>query len=256
LGKYTKGCRGRCCIHCLLWFIAIVCMIEPARAESYLDMSLEELMKVEIISSGSLTRSTARTTPSTITTISKEDIQKSGARSLNELLDIYVPNLEMIRHHWESNHLGMRGIVNDREESYLFVVNGRVMNEKTHYGVLSERDLPMLTDINRINVVRGPGSATYGAGAMSMVIDILTDNAETFQGTEITARVGGAEEFYSTDQAWRETQERGGTFLLFWCRQISRCRSEGLSTGLWSELQGFLGETGQWRKTLRPVYKP
>ena len=56
---------------------------------------------------------------------------------------------------------------------------------------MSERDLPMLTDINHIEVIRGPGSAMYGPGVISMVINIITENANTFQGTEVTGRFGG-----------------------------------------------------------------
>jgi len=169
----------------------------PEAKEDFLDMSLEELMTVEVRSSATLTQTSARLAPAAVTTITKEQILASGARSLFELLDIYVPNLEWIRHHWEADHLGLRGIINDREDKYLLLVNGRVMNERTHFGAMSERDLVLLRDIHHIDVVRGPGSALYGPGAVSMVINMVTDNAKTFQGTEVSGRAGGVEEFSS-----------------------------------------------------------
>jgi len=162
------------------------------------EMSIEELMEVEI-GPASLTPTSARTAPAAVTTISKDQILASGARSLFEVLDIYVPNLQWIRHHWEADHLGLRGIINDREDKYLLLVNGRVMNERTHYGAMSERDLVLLRDIHHIDVIRGPGSALYGPGAVSMVINIVTDNARTFKGTEVSGRVGAGEEFYATE---------------------------------------------------------
>jgi len=162
------------------------------------EMSMEELMEVEI-RSAALTPTSARMAPAAVTTITQEQIQASGARSLFELLDIYVPNLQWIRHHWESDHLGLRGIINDRDDKYLLLVNGRVMNERTHFGAMSERDLVLLRDIHHIDIVRGPGSALYGPGAVSMVINIITDNAKTFRGNEVSARVGAVEEFYSTE---------------------------------------------------------
>ena len=55
----------------------------------------------------------------------------------------------------------------------------------------------MLSDIHHIDIVRGPGSALYGPGAISMVINIVTYNAGTFQGTTVTSRMGAVEEFYS-----------------------------------------------------------
>jgi iron complex outermembrane receptor protein len=167
-------------------------------SKSLFEMSVEELMQVEV-GSAALTPVSTRMTPAAVTTITQEQIQASGARSLFELLDIYVPNLQWIRHHWESDHLGLRGIINDRDDKYLLLVNGRVMNERTHFGAMSERDLVLLRDIHHIDIVRGPGSALYGPGAVAMVINIVTDNARTFQGNEVSARVGAVEEFYSTE---------------------------------------------------------
>ena len=59
----------------------------------------------------------------------------------------YTKLLRYLPHHWEAPHMGMRGIIGDRDDKYLLVLNGRVLNEKTHYGALSERDLPLLGDI-------------------------------------------------------------------------------------------------------------
>jgi len=160
-------------------------------------LSIDELMNIEVASSATLTKTTPRLVPAAMTTITQEQIQASGSRSLFELLDIYVPNLQWIRQHWESDHLGLRGIINDRDDKYLLLVNGRNMNERTHYGAMSERDLPLLSDIHHIDVVRGPGSALYGPGAVSMVVNIITYNASTFQGTEFTTRLGAVEEFYT-----------------------------------------------------------
>jgi len=162
-----------------------------------LNMPLEELMNVEVESTASLTKTARRLTPATVTTITQEQIWSSGARNLFELFDIYVPNFEWVRHNWEAPHMGLRGIMNDRDDKVMILVNGRVMNERTHYGALSERDLVMLRDIHHIDIIRGPGSAMYGPGAISMVINIITENSPTFQGTELTSRIGAIQEFYS-----------------------------------------------------------
>ena len=156
-------------------------------------------MNVPVVVTASLTEVNPRLVPAAISTITEEQIQASGARSLFELLDIYVPNLQWWRNHWEADNMGLRGILSDRDDKYLILVNGRVMNERTHYGALSERDFPLLKDIHHIDVVRGPGSALYGPGAVAMVINIITHNAQTFEGTDITSRLGAIEEFYSTE---------------------------------------------------------
>ncbi len=160
-------------------------------------MSLEELMNTEISGSGSLTKTTRRKVPATMTTITKEDIQRTGARSLDELLLITVPGLQKQFHRYEYEHIGIRGIMSDRDDKYLLLVNGRLMNERFFYGAMAERDLPMLKDIHHIDVIRGPGSSIYGPGAIGMVINITTDNALTFEGLEATVRLGSIEEYYS-----------------------------------------------------------
>jgi iron complex outermembrane receptor protein len=162
-------------------------------------MSLQDLMNIEVASTATLTKTTPRLVPAAMTTITAEQITASGARSLNELLDIYVPNLQMIRHHWDADHIGLRGIMSDTDDKYLLLVNGRNMSEDTRVGALTERDLVLLADIHHIDVVRGPGSALYGPGAVSMVINIVTYGPDTFQGTEVTSRLGAVEEFYSTE---------------------------------------------------------
>lgn len=184
--------------------------------DSLFDMSLEELMNVEIVSTATLTSASPRLVPSAVTIITEEDITGSGARSLNELLDIYVPHLQWIRSMWEPDNLGLRGIIGDRDDKYLLTVNGKVMNDRTHYGVISERDLVLLRDIRYIEVVRGPGSALYGPGAVSMVINIVTHSGETFQGTDITTRGGAVEEFYSTEiRHGRMFDDKDGGIFLY-----------------------------------------
>ncbi|MBN1805223.1 MAG: TonB-dependent receptor plug domain-containing protein [Sedimentisphaerales bacterium] len=169
--------------------------------DSLFDKSLEDLMELKV-GTASLTKTTKRKTPSTVTTITREDIQHSGARSLIELLEIYVPNFQWIIHGVKPRHVGLRGIIDSRDDKYLLLVNGRQMNEKTDFGVFSERDLPMLGDIREIQVVRGPGSALYGAGALAMVVNLLIDTPETFEGFEVNSRLGAIEEFYSSEFKW------------------------------------------------------
>lgn len=178
----------------LLLFILSFSNYINADETSIYDLTLEELLEVRI-ASATLTEVETREIPGAVTVIDKSMIDSAKARSLNELLEIYVPNIQVIRHHWESDHLGVRGIMNDREDKYLLLVNGRNMNQKTHTGAQSERDIPLLGDIHRVEVIRGPASAIYGPGAISMVINIITESAYTFKGNELIVTGGAGEEF-------------------------------------------------------------
>lgn len=181
------------------------CLLLPAvcgatsTGDELLQMDLTELMQVKLDGAATLTPTATRRMPASITSIDRQMIEQSGARSLFDLLEIYVPNFHYLPHHWEAPHMGMRGLIGDRDDKYLLVVNGRVLNEKTHFGALSERDTPLLADIRNIDVVRGPGSVVYGPGAVSMVINIQTDSFANHGPDGMTVKWGEGEQFRAVE---------------------------------------------------------
>lgn len=188
--------------------------------DKLMGMDLDQLQNVNVVQESTPAALTdvpsdRNIVPAAVTHITKEDIWRSGARNLDELLEIFVPNLQINLHHWEQQHLGLRGIISDRDAKYLLLVNDRIMNELTHYGAASERLLPELDDIHHIDVVRGPGSNIYGPGAVAMVIAIYTDTAETYTGTTARARGGMVDSFTSLEvkhgQEWKDAE--GGVLL-------------------------------------------
>jgi outer membrane receptor protein involved in Fe transport len=67
-----------------------------------------------------------------------------------------------------------------------------------------------------VEVVRGPGSVLYGPDALTMVINIITENANTFQGTEVTSRIGAFDEFYAGEIKWgKKFDDKSGLYLYF-----------------------------------------
>lgn len=167
--------------------------------DDFFDLPLSELMQIEVRSSASATPTLNRLQPASVTSITQTMIRQSGAQNLLSLLEVYVPNLHYLPHHWEPSHIGIRGIIGDREDKYLLLVNGKVMNEGTHLGVISERDFPMLSDIRRIDVVRGSGSVLYGPGAISQVIHIQTESFQHHESDSLVARVGAFNNYGSVE---------------------------------------------------------
>jgi outer membrane receptor protein involved in Fe transport len=145
------------------------------------DLSLEDLLEV---AAGTLTGTTADPVPVTVTTITAEEIELSPARNIYDLIEIYVPGAFVLNHN-EDLHPGIRGIVGDRNYKFLLLINGRNMNQKGHMGATAELENWDLQDIERIEIIRGPGSVTYGPGAIMGVIDIVTKDARTGE-TEAT----------------------------------------------------------------------
>ncbi len=168
-----------------------------ASADDLSGMSLEQLMQIPVSTTDTLTKTDRALVPAAITSIDRAEIDQQNPRTLQDLLEIYVPNMEWVTHQFEIDHVGIRGIIGDRNDKYLLLVNGREMNQRTHEGVLSEMDLYLNGDLGEVDVVRGPGSATYGPGAVEGVISLQTLNGLTFQGTDVTVRGGALDEFYS-----------------------------------------------------------
>ena len=187
-----------------------------SESDDVFEMSIVELMGVDVLPVGTLTQTTRRTSPGAITTITNEQLWESGAHSLYEALEIYVPGLQYSIQSWEAPTIGIRGIGGDRNDKLLMLVNGRVMNERTHFGALSELDLPMFGDIHHIDVIRGPGSAIYGPGAVSGVVNIVTENGLTFKGMEIITKLGAIEEFGSFEFKYgRKFAKDAGAYFYF-----------------------------------------
>lgn len=128
-----------------------------------------------------LTPSDRRYAPADVTVITAEDIKLTPARNLMDLLEVYVPGAVTMNHH-EGEHVGMRGIMSDRNYKMLVLVNGVSINQSAHSGPVTELTNWDMNDIQKIEIIRGPGSVTYGPGAIECVISITTKNAATAPG--------------------------------------------------------------------------
>jgi outer membrane receptor protein involved in Fe transport len=142
-------------------------------------MSLTDLLNITT-TAGTLTGTTVSRTPVAVTTITAAEIELTPARNLYDLIEIYVPGAFVMNHN-DDYHPGIRGIISDRNLKFLLLVNGRNMNQKGHAGATAELDNWDLSDIAQVEVIRGPGSVTYGPGAILGVINITTKDAQTGQ---------------------------------------------------------------------------
>ncbi len=162
----------------LALLMAINCYATSVRGNQELEsdelfqLSFEELLDVKV-ESGNLTGLSNQMAPVSVTTISHSEISVTPARNLYDLIEIYVPGAIWMNHH-DSPKLGIRGTISDRNDKFLLLVNGRNMNNIARNGATVELENWDLNDIERVDVIRGPGSVTYGPGAVSGVINIIT----------------------------------------------------------------------------------
>lgn len=159
-------------------------------------LSLEELSMVEVTSVSRRPEALADAAAA-IYVISAEDIRRSGATSLAEALRL-APNLNVQRVNTSDYAISARGF-NGYETSnkLLVLVDGRSIYSTLHSGVFWDAHDLMLQNIDRIEVISGPGGALYGANAMNGVINIITRSTVDTRGTLISIGAGDDEARYA-----------------------------------------------------------
>jgi iron complex outermembrane receptor protein len=143
-------------------------------------LSLEELMNVKVISASRTEKKLSQTTAA-IYVITREDIARSGAASIPELLR-RVPGLHVVQITASEWAVSARGFTQQYSDKLLVMIDGRSIYTNLFSGVhWDENALPM-DEIERIEVIRGPGATMWGANAVNGVINIITRDAADTQG--------------------------------------------------------------------------
>ncbi len=182
----------------VLFLIAVLCSVlalsvraqAPAAADpaDLADLSIEQLMNVSV-TSVSKKRTPLGESAAAIAVITQEDIRRSGYTSLPELLR-FVPGLTVARINWQrmGDHLA-RVQFSVRQQA----AGARRRTHRLHAeqrGVFWNAQDVVLEDVDRIEVIRGPGATLWGANAVNGVINIITKSARDTQGALLSAALG------------------------------------------------------------------
>lgn len=119
-----------------------------------------------------------KVSPANIVIIDKRQINQSGAKHLGEVLEIFVPGFQYMFNQWNGDIWAIRGVTADQNNKILFLVNGMKMNLQARNGAVTEMNLGLMGDIERIEVLQGPAGMVYGSGAIAGVVNIITDSDE------------------------------------------------------------------------------
>jgi len=143
-------------------------------------MSFDQLMELEITTS-TLSNIPLSDTPGSTTVITTEQMARSPARNIRDLLEFYIPGLLVFDNSANGGNIKIRGL-GQRNHNTILLINGRPVNQKASQGSMVELNNWDMSDIDRIEVVRGSGSVTHGAGAISGVINLVTKKAGSMEG--------------------------------------------------------------------------
>jgi len=213
-------------------------------------LSLEDLMNVKVTSVSRRPQSLAETAAA-VFVITQDDIRRSGVTSIPEALRM-VPGVEVARidgNKWAVTARGFNGRFADK---LLVMIDGRSVYTPLFSGVFWDAQDTVLEDIDRIEVVRGPGASLWGANAVNGVINIVTKQARDTQGALVVAG-GGSEEHGFTSlryggQANDDTYYRG--YMKYFNRGSQEFIGGGEAADDWQV--GRAGFRVDWEPATRP----
>ena len=183
---------------CLCLLLSLIAAVQTTRAQmdqndqkpagSLTQLSLEQLGDVEV-TTVSKDPQQVQKTPAAVFVITQEDIRRSGATSIPEALRL-APGVEVARidgNHWS---VAIRGFAGQFSKSLLVLVDGRSIYTPLFEGVYWDLPYVMLEDVERIEVIRGPGGTIWGSNAVNGVINIITKSANNTHGALATLGSG------------------------------------------------------------------
>jgi len=212
MGPWVPDCRGE--------------TKKPAEDNlpDFTKFSIEELMNVEIISVSKKPEKLSEVAAA-VYVITQEDIRRSGATSIPEALRM-APGVHVARITSTDWAINIRGL-NDRFANNLLVlIDGRSVYTPVFSGVFWDVQDTVLEDIERIEVIRGPGATLWGVNAVNGVINIITKNAQKTQGWQVSA-LGGDEEGIGSVRYGGASEDKD-TYYRIYGKYFNRGRLAGI----------------------------
>jgi iron complex outermembrane receptor protein len=199
-GSNVKANRSACAKRILVTVFATMFIATSARGDTgqgapdVTAMSVEDLMNLQVTSVSKRAQKVADAAAA-VFVITQEDIKRSGARNIPETLRM-VPGLEVARLDENKWAISSRGFNGRFANKLLVLIDGRSVYTPLFSGVYWDvQDVP-LEDVDRIEVIRGPGATLWGANAVDGVINIITKPAKATQSALVQVE-GGSDQLTS-----------------------------------------------------------
>jgi iron complex outermembrane receptor protein len=174
--------------------------------------SLEDLMDITVTSVSKREQKLSRAA-SAIFVISPEDIHRSGATNIPDLLRM-APGVDVEQIDANAWAISIRGFNSRFSNKVLVMIDGRTVYNPVFSGVFWDQVATPLEDIERIEVIRGPGATVWGANAVNGVISIITKSSRDTKGGRLTA--GGGSQTQGTGQVqYGGALGQTGTYRMF-----------------------------------------
>ena len=195
-----RRCNRRIVVSLVAIFFSIPCVAVPGNASmdasnEFFDLDIAQLMQITITSVTKKPQNLSDAAAA-VFVITQDDIHRSGVTSIPEALRM-VPGLQVARVDANKWAITSRGFSGNFANKLLVMIDGRTVYSPAFSGVYWDVQDTLLDDIDRIEVVRGPGATVWGANAVNGVINVITKKASDTQGGLITLGGGNEERFFS-----------------------------------------------------------
>lgn len=155
-----------------------------------LEEEIKWLQEESYITTATKTKESLLKSGATVSVITANDLRNMGARNLMDALK-RVPGIGITQSNIGMAEVEIRGVKTTFSEKVLFLINGHPTNNNLiNGGAFSAYDDVIIDDIQRVEIVRGPGSALYGANAFVAVINVITKTASEVNGTKLSVTAG------------------------------------------------------------------
>ncbi len=204
--------------------------VSPAHATNIDSFALspEQLFSATVMSV-SKTSEKLMDAPAAIYVLTNEDIRRSGATSIAEALRL-VPGVQVARTHAGGWAITVRGFANTGLGNKLLVLmDGREVYDQLFSGVYWDVQDTVLEDIERIEVVRGPGGTLWGANAVNGVINIITKHTKDTQGGLVSALAGNQDRAITTGRYGGRLEEN--TYYRAYAKYLNRDEERTITDG-------------------------
>jgi iron complex outermembrane receptor protein len=214
-------------------------------------LNLEQLGDVEVTTKSKAPEQVWKTAAA-IYVITQDDIRRSGATSIPEALRL-APGVEVARVDGDKWSIGIRGFGSRLARSVLVLIDGRSVYTTLLAGTYWEVQDTVMEDIDRIEVIRGPGGTVWGPNAVQGVINIITKSTKNTQGTLVSAGGGNEEQGFLTAR-YGGTKGNGLSYR-FYAKAFNRgpeVHSDFNNYDHWRSAQG--GFRTDWDKNQRDSF--
>ena len=168
---------------------------------------------------------TVEEAPSIVSVYSRQDIDQLGLRTVQDVLRI-TPGFTIVQD-IDDVVVGSRGIVSDNNSKYVILINGHNVTSYLNLGINPNDSFPMtLENVQRVEVLKGPGSILWGSGALLGVINIVTHDGSSFEGTSLTGGLGNRDTVRASARHGRVLEGEGDFFV-----SAKMYRSDGTELG-------------------------